>query len=36
VMNVDGAGDDKKATIFFQEIGEKQILVKYAKMKILN
>jgi DNA helicase II / ATP-dependent DNA helicase PcrA len=36
VMNVDGKGDDKKAIIFFQEIGEKQILVKYAKMKILN
>jgi DNA helicase II / ATP-dependent DNA helicase PcrA len=36
VMNVEGKGDDKKATIFFQEIGEKQILIKYAKMKILN
>jgi len=36
VLNVDGKSDDKKATIFFQEIGEKQILIKYAKMKILN
>ncbi|MGZ5242666.1 MAG: ATP-dependent helicase [Bacteroidia bacterium] len=36
VIQVEGAGDDKKITIFFQEIGQKQILLKYAKMKILN
>lgn len=36
VMQVEGKGDEKKATIFFKDIGEKQILVKYAKMKILN
>ena len=35
VLQVEGNGDDKKATIFFQEIGQKQILLKYAKMKIL-
>lgn len=36
VLNVEGRGDDKKALIMFGEIGEKQILIKYAKMKILN
>ncbi len=36
VIQVEGNGDDKKITIFFQEIGQKQILLKYAKMKILN
>ncbi len=36
VVNVEGKGDDKKALIVFGEIGEKQILIKYAKMKILN
>ncbi len=36
VLQIEGNGDDKKATIFFQEIGQKQILLKYAKMKILQ
>ena len=35
VVAVEGNADDKKATIHFEEIGEKQILLKYAKMKIL-
>jgi len=35
VLQIEGNGDDKKATIFFQEIGQKQILLKYAKMKII-
>src|SRR6185312_7414980 len=36
VISVEGKGDDKKALIMFGDIGEKQILIKYAKMKILN
>ena len=36
VVAVEGNADDKKATIHFEEIGEKQILLKYAKMKILR
>ncbi len=36
VVSVEGKGEDKKALIFFDGIGEKQILIKYAKMKILS
>jgi DNA helicase-2/ATP-dependent DNA helicase PcrA len=36
VVSVDGRGEDRKAKIFFPEIGEKQILLKFAKMRILN
>lgn len=34
VLNVDGNGTNLKATIYFSEHGQKQILIKYAKMKI--
>lgn len=36
VLLVEGVKDNMKATIFFKEIGQKLILVKYAKMRILN
>ncbi|MDQ3071737.1 MAG: UvrD-helicase domain-containing protein, partial [Bacteroidota bacterium] len=36
VINVEGNGENKMATIFFQEIGQKQILLKYAKMRVLE
>ncbi|MCX6351324.1 MAG: UvrD-helicase domain-containing protein [Bacteroidetes bacterium] len=36
VLMVEGKGEDKKAKILFDAIGEKQILIKYAKMRILN
>jgi DNA helicase-2/ATP-dependent DNA helicase PcrA len=35
VVAVEGNGEDKKANILFQTIGEKQILLKYAKMRVL-
>jgi DNA helicase II / ATP-dependent DNA helicase PcrA len=35
VLNVEGDGSNRKATIFFQEIGQKQLLLKFAKLKIL-
>jgi DNA helicase-2/ATP-dependent DNA helicase PcrA len=35
VVAIDGKGEDKKANILFQSIGEKQILLKYAKMRVL-
>ena len=34
VLNVEGAGASKKATVFFPAIGQKQLLLKYAKLKI--
>jgi DNA helicase II / ATP-dependent DNA helicase PcrA len=36
VLNIEGPASDKKATIFFQEHGQKQLLLKFAKLKILN
>jgi len=36
VLQVEGTRDNMKATIFFKEIGQKLILIKYAKMRIIN
>ncbi len=35
VISIEGAGPNKKATIFFQNIGQKQLLLKFAKLRIL-
>jgi DNA helicase II / ATP-dependent DNA helicase PcrA len=36
VLVVDGNAHERKATVFFQDIGQKVLLLKYAKLKILN
>ena len=36
VIGVEGIGASKKAAIFFKNIGQKQLLLKYAKLKILD
>ncbi|PSR06374.1 MAG: ATP-dependent DNA helicase, partial [Bacteroidetes bacterium SW_10_40_5] len=36
VMNIEGNNDNRKAVINFRDYGEKKILLKYAKLKILN
>jgi DNA helicase-2/ATP-dependent DNA helicase PcrA len=36
VLNVEGDGPNKKATIFFAGIGQKQLLLRFAKMKVLR
>jgi len=35
VINLEGEGSNKKATVFFPEVGQKQLLLKFAKLKIL-
>lgn len=35
VLNLEGEGANKKATVFFNGIGQKQLLLKFAKLKIL-
>ena len=35
VLNISGEGSNKKATIFFNGIGQKQLLLKFAKLEIL-
>ena len=34
VLNVEGRAGELKATIFFQEVGQKQLLLKFARLKI--
>jgi DNA helicase-2/ATP-dependent DNA helicase PcrA len=35
VIGMEGTGPNKKATIFFREVGQKQLLLRFAKLKIL-
>lgn len=34
VLKVEGPGSDRKATVFFQHAGQKQLLLKFAKLKV--
>jgi DNA helicase-2/ATP-dependent DNA helicase PcrA len=36
VMKIDGTGDDKKATIFFPKEGSKTLLMKFAKLEVVD
>jgi len=36
VLSIEGSGDDKKAAIDFKGFGVKNLLVRFAKLKILN
>ncbi|MCK9203235.1 MAG: exodeoxyribonuclease V subunit gamma [Bacteroidales bacterium] len=36
VINIEGLGPNKKATVFFQEIGQKQLLLRFAKLRIVT
>lgn len=36
VISIEGFGGNKKATVFFQQVGQKQLLLKFAKLKVLK
>lgn len=36
VMKVEGAGDNAKATIHFKNAGDKQLLLRFARFKIIG
>jgi DNA helicase-2/ATP-dependent DNA helicase PcrA len=36
VLQIVGAAGNKKATIYFTKLGQKQILLRYAKMRIIR
>ncbi len=36
VINLEGNGSNRKATVFFKSTGQKQLLLKFAKLKIIN
>lgn len=36
VLNVEGQTPNEKATVFFPSVGQKQLLLKFAKLRVLN
>jgi DNA helicase-2/ATP-dependent DNA helicase PcrA len=36
VISVEGMGANKKAAVFFKNVGQKQLLLKYANLKIVD
>jgi DNA helicase-2/ATP-dependent DNA helicase PcrA len=36
VVAIEGSGSNKKATVFFSGVGQKQLLLRFAKLKILS
>jgi len=36
VLNIEGVGASRKATVFFPAVGQKQLLLNYAKLKIVE
>ncbi len=36
VLGVEGAGPSRKATVFFPAVGQKQLLLKFAKLKVIG
>ncbi|MBL7111651.1 MAG: UvrD-helicase domain-containing protein [Bacteroidales bacterium] len=36
IISLEGEGTDRKATVFFREAGQKQLLLKFAKLKIVK
>ena len=36
VLNLEGPGPNRKATVFFQKHGQKQLLLKFARLKIIR
>lgn len=36
VINMEGTKPDRKATIFFKDLGQKQLLLKFAKLRIVS
>lgn len=36
VLNIEGAGDSRKATVFFEGVGQKQLMLKFAKLTVIE
>ncbi len=36
ILKIEGVGSNKKATVFFEEVGQKQLLLKFAKLRIVQ
>ena len=36
ILNIEGAYPNRKATAFFPSVGQKQLLLKFAKLEIID
>ena len=36
ILQLDGFGDNQKATVIFENIGQKKLLLKFAKLQIVK
>ena len=36
VLGIEGAGDSRKATVFFEGVGQKQLMLKFARLTIID
>ncbi len=36
VLNIEGNGDSRKATVFFEGVGQKQLMLKFAKLTVVE
>jgi DNA helicase-2/ATP-dependent DNA helicase PcrA len=36
VLAVEGSADSRKATVFFEGVGQKQLMLKFAKLTIIE
>ena len=36
VLGIEGAGDSRKATVFFEGVGQKQLMLKFAKLTVIE
>ncbi len=36
VLNIEGDGDNRRATVFFEGFGQKQLILRFAKLKIVK
>ena len=36
ILQVEGSGPNKKATVHFENIGSKQLLLKFAKLRVIS
>ena len=36
ILQIEGTAGNKKAIVFFQSVGQKQLLLKFARLKIIG
>ena len=36
IISIEGTGSNRKATVFFSQVGNKQLLLKFARLKVID